>query len=208
MADRLADGFRRRLAAGSINRRGFVGGAAATGLAAAAAGLVGCSSSNGNTNSGSKPAVTATSAGLGTTATSAAGGAVPRPSSAAAVASPTPAALDSTKGKPGGTLKEQEAAYPPAFTLVDQTAACRIAGLVHSGLLGMRWCVEGVAYNDYSVEPDAAQAMPEQPDQTTYTFKLRPGIKFHNGRVMTSQDVQYSFDRYAQHPQAIYSVLW
>ena len=32
-------------------------------------------------------------------------------------------------------------------------------------------------------------------DQLTYTFKLRTGVKFHNGREMTAGDVKYSLDR-------------
>ena len=29
----------------------------------------------------------------------------------------------------------------------------------------------------------------------TYTFKLRPNVKFHNGQPMTAEDVKYSIDR-------------
>jgi ABC-type transport system substrate-binding protein len=32
-------------------------------------------------------------------------------------------------------------------------------------------------------------------DGLTYTFHLRKGVKFHNGREMTAQDVKYSLDR-------------
>ena len=31
----------------------------------------------------------------------------------------------------------------------------------------------------------------------SYTFKVKPSVKFHNGRDMTSQDVKYSYDAYA-----------
>jgi len=37
--------------------------------------------------------------------------------------------------------------------------------------------------------------MPEQPDQQTYVFKLRPA-KFHNGRALTAEDVKFSYERY------------
>ena len=45
---------------------------------------------------------------------------------------------------------------------------------------------------------ELAAAMQEAPDHLTYTFKLRQGIHFHNGKPMTSADVMASFDRYAK----------
>lgn len=35
----------------------------------------------------------------------------------------------------------------------------------------------------------------ETPDDTTYIFKLRENVKFHNGRQMVADDVKYSFER-------------
>lgn len=44
--------------------------------------------------------------------------------------------------------------------------------------------------------PNLASEDPEiSADGMTYTFKLRPGVKFHNGREMTADDVKYSIER-------------
>jgi peptide/nickel transport system substrate-binding protein len=45
---------------------------------------------------------------------------------------------------------------------------------------------------------DLADSWEESPDKLTYTFKLRPGIHFQNGKEMTSADVVASFDRYSK----------
>ena len=44
--------------------------------------------------------------------------------------------------------------------------------------------------------PALAESWSESPDGLTYEFKLRPGLKFHNGDPCTAEDVIFSFTRY------------
>jgi len=44
--------------------------------------------------------------------------------------------------------------------------------------------------------PSLAESWTESPDGLTYEFKLRRGLKFHNGDPVTTEDVKFSFERY------------
>lgn len=48
---------------------------------------------------------------------------------------------------------------------------------------------------DGSVAPLLAESWEVSPDLTTYTFKLKRGVKFHNGEPFNAQAVKFSFDR-------------
>jgi peptide/nickel transport system substrate-binding protein len=50
---------------------------------------------------------------------------------------------------------------------------------------------------DGSVTPLLAESWEVSPDLTTYTFKLRKGVKFHNGEPFNAQTVKFAFDRAA-----------
>ncbi|MEF2549892.1 ABC transporter substrate-binding protein [Aurantimonas sp. A2-1-M11] len=45
------------------------------------------------------------------------------------------------------------------------------------------------------LRPGLAESHEISEDGQTFTFKLRPGVQFHNGREMTAEDVKFSLDR-------------
>ncbi len=47
-----------------------------------------------------------------------------------------------------------------------------------------------------SFTPSLAESWTISPDAKTFEFKLRSGVKFHNGDLMTAEDVIFSFWRY------------
>jgi ABC-type transport system substrate-binding protein len=61
----------------------------------------------------------------------------------------------------------------------------RIDSLIFSGLIQLD--------PERKPRPDLAEKW-ETPDPLTYVFHLRPGVKFHDGRILTSADVKYTFE--------------
>src|SRR5881409_2140533 len=49
---------------------------------------------------------------------------------------------------------------------------------------------------DNPMAPSLAESWTVSPDQRVYEFKLREGLKFHNGDPFTAEDVKFSFLRY------------
>ena len=56
-------------------------------------------------------------------------------------------------------------------------------------------CLMDYKPGTYDLTPDLAQSFEISDDGLFYTFKLRENIKFHNGRLLTNQDVKYSIER-------------
>ncbi|MEO8545877.1 MAG: ABC transporter substrate-binding protein [Burkholderiaceae bacterium] len=90
--------------------------------------------------------------------------------------------------KHGGTLTIGADADPIGLdpTTVTAYSSYDFTALLYTGLL--RWNAE------MKVEPDLATGY-LTPDDTTYIFRLRQGVKFHNGQPFSAEDVKYTFDR-------------
>jgi len=47
-----------------------------------------------------------------------------------------------------------------------------------------------------SMAPSLAESWSVSPDGLVYEFRLRTGVRFHNGEIVTAEDVKFSFERY------------
>ncbi len=92
--------------------------------------------------------------------------------------------------KPGGTItityKDDVATLDPAIGYDWQNWS-----MIKSLFDGLMDYVPGTT----ELRPGLAESYEISEDGLTYTFKLRAGVKFHNGREMTAEDVKYSLDR-------------
>ncbi|MGA2957890.1 MAG: ABC transporter substrate-binding protein [Thermodesulfobacteriota bacterium] len=52
---------------------------------------------------------------------------------------------------------------------------------------------------------DLAESWAVSKDQRTYTFKIRQGVKFHDGSILTSKDVKATYDKIIFPPQGVIS---
>ncbi|WP_370640231.1 ABC transporter substrate-binding protein [Aurantimonas sp. HBX-1] len=107
---------------------------------------------------------------------------------------PAPAAADAytpdPEAKEGGsiviTYKDDVATLDPAIGYDWQNWS-----MIKSLFDGLMDYVPGTT----ELRPGLAESYEISEDGQTFTFKLRPGVKFHNGREMTAEDVKYSLDR-------------
>ncbi|MCK9520109.1 MAG: ABC transporter substrate-binding protein [Dehalococcoidia bacterium] len=168
----------RRLRAGTLSRRRFVGGAAAASVGAAAFGLVGCGDDDDDDDGNGGATTTATSAG-GSTATASATG--------------TTGAATPQKG---GTAHLVSANNTWDTFDVDRSRFSPVAWLFGYTNLGV---VQWKSFVNPEIEGGLAESW-QNPDETTTVFKLRPNVFWHdkapvNGRAATAEDIAYAIER-------------
>jgi peptide/nickel transport system substrate-binding protein len=103
--------------------------------------------------------------------------------------------------KHGGTLQFAISAETPHYDChgSDTFATLHFASPFYSTLL--RFNLSKFP----EVEGDLADSWTVAPDLMTYTFKLHPGVKFHDGTTLTSADVKASYDRLRNPPPGVVS---
>src|SRR5215813_14022163 len=96
----------------------------------------------------------------------------------------------------GGVLRVGNLGEPPALDAHWTTATITevLANHLYEGLYSLDANRRPI--------PMLAESHTVSKDGMTYTFKLRQGVKFHNGKEMTSEDVVASLNRWSK--QSIY----
>src|SRR5215212_11578469 len=131
------------------------------------------------------------------------------PAAAPAATQAAPAAAKPTDA-PAAAAKPAEAAKPAAAAGTPKKGGILVIGATdEAGSLDPHWenalARQQRTQNIYSylvqadkdlrIQPDLAEKWDISPDGKTYTFALRKGVKFHNGRELTASDVKYTYER-------------
>ncbi len=91
----------------------------------------------------------------------------------------------------GGTLAFEVSAEPPSF---DAHREATFA-LIHPARPHYNLLVKFDPQDYPKVVPDLAESWTISPDGRTYTFKIRRGVRFHDGSLLTSRDIKASYDK-------------
>ena len=95
-------------------------------------------------------------------------------------------------GTPGGTLRAVFSSDPPTLDPAHATdlTSSAVIRQVFDALLELD--------EQLRIVPALARSSTVSPDQRVYTFQVRRGVRFHNGRELKAADVKYSFERAAK----------
>ena len=107
-------------------------------------------------------------------------------------------------GAPRGSTDSVVLGEPAKITTLDPLLIYQDTDIRAVALLGGRL----FSYdNDGNVGPGLAQSGTETPDQLSWTFTLRPNLKFSDGSPLTATDVVASLERARTDPTNVYSAL-
>ncbi|MBB6099816.1 peptide/nickel transport system substrate-binding protein [Deinobacterium chartae] len=107
------------------------------------------------------------------------------------------ASLGVVAGKPGGTY---------TLALGDSPQSFMYYGVIDSNLQTLaQQMFDGLVeynYKTYRIEPALAESWTVSSDGKVYTFKLRQGVKWHDGEEFTADDVVFTFEQIVMNPEA------
>jgi peptide/nickel transport system substrate-binding protein len=103
--------------------------------------------------------------------------------------------------KRGGTLTFAVGGEPPNYDCHANTSFAAIHPLAPHYSLLLKF--DQAKYPN--IVGDLAQSWDVSKDQLTFTFKLKPNVKFHDGSPLTSADVKASYERIRKPPQGVVS---
>ncbi len=104
--------------------------------------------------------------------------------------------------KKGGVLNFSVVAEPPNYDCHGSTTFALIHPIAPHYSLLVKF--DGKEYP--KVVGDLAESWSVSADKLSYTFKLRGGVKFHDGSPLTSEDVKASWDRIINPAQGVVSI--
>ena len=104
--------------------------------------------------------------------------------------------------KSGGILKYGVKAEPPTYDMhgTNSYAVMHFVAQHYSTLLTFDW------NNFPKLEGDVAESWQQSSDGLRYTFKIKKGIKFHDGTPLTAADVKATYERLRNPPKGVISV--
>ena len=120
-------------------------------------------------------------------------------------ARPTPASASAPTGdaspKPGGVLTSLEIRDPPSFDPGQETTIFTLlpAGAIFNGLVQF----SPKDPNKREVVGDLAKSWEASSDGTTWTFRLKDGVRFQDGQPLTSADVAFTINRMKAPPAGV-----
>ena len=169
----MAENYWTSLATHQVTRRSVLRGAALGAAGLTGAALIGCGSKK---TTETKPASGATGA-------------------QAASAGPQP--------KSGGRLARAQAGDPVTFDQHGQSTT--YVNLVSSPMFNtlVQFDPKDTDEKSTGILPDLADSWQVTPDGLTYTFKMKQGVKFHDGTPFVAADVVASLDRQINPPKSL-----
>ena len=110
---------------------------------------------------------------------------------------PSPLVSSCEPGQPGGRFVMAAPASPKTFNplLISDNASDAIVRLLFSSLV----CLNMVTQEP---GPGLAESWSVEADQKTWTFKLRPGVRWNDGAPLTAADVVFTWNEVMYNPES------